>query len=78
MVKLFGWEHKVDDLLAEKRDEELRWVRVREIAQLTINLVNYTIPLAQMISTFFAFTVIMKRQLTRTYSSTVVMTVQEV
>ena len=66
MVKLFGWEHKVNDMIAIKRDEELRWVRMREVAQLIINLVNYTIPLAQMISIFFTFTVIMKRQLTRT------------
>ncbi|VDC01970.1 unnamed protein product [Peniophora sp. CBMAI 1063] len=64
MVKLFGWEHKVADILAVKRDEELHWVRLREIAQLTINLVNYTIPLLQMISIFFTFTVIMKQQLT--------------
>ena len=66
MVKLFGWEHKVNDMLGVKREDELRWVRLREFTQLLIDAVNYTIPVLQMISIFFTFTVIMKRQLTRT------------
>ncbi|KAJ3819299.1 hypothetical protein F5880DRAFT_1595008 [Lentinula raphanica] len=50
MIKLFGWERKMEIRIGEKRDEELVWIRRRQILE--------TIPLVTMIATF---TVIMKQ-----------------
>jgi hypothetical protein len=41
MIKLFGWEHKMSKLLYEKRDEELAWIKTRELASLSNNVVKY-------------------------------------
>ncbi len=41
MVKLFGWEKKMDDKIAEKRDEELVWIKKRKM----LDLLNGTIKL---------------------------------
>lgn len=37
MVKLFGWENKMKDRISEKRDEELVWLRKRQILDLINN-----------------------------------------
>jgi hypothetical protein len=34
MVKMFGWEQKISERVAEKRDEELKPYRSRELASL--------------------------------------------
>ena len=34
MVKLFGWEKKMDENIAEKRETELGWVRKRQVLDL--------------------------------------------
>ena len=34
MVKLFGWEKKMDKNIAEKRDTELGWVWKRQVLDL--------------------------------------------
>lgn len=36
MIKLFGWEPKINERVAEKRDDELRWIRRRQL----LNLLN--------------------------------------
>ncbi|PBK89704.1 hypothetical protein ARMGADRAFT_1167459 [Armillaria gallica] len=41
MIKLFGWEKKMDDKIAEKRDEELVWIKKRKM----LDLLNGTIKL---------------------------------
>ena len=64
MVKLFGWEAKMSDMLAKKRDEELEWIMSKELAGLANNVVNYFIPILQMIGTYASFTLIMKGNLT--------------
>jgi hypothetical protein len=39
MVKLFGWEPKVAERLAERREHELRYIKKRQI----LNLINMNI-----------------------------------
>ncbi len=36
MVKLFGWEPKIAARLAEKREQELQYIKLRQI----LNLIN--------------------------------------
>ncbi|KAJ6621777.1 hypothetical protein B0H10DRAFT_2015711 [Mycena sp. CBHHK59/15] len=50
MVKLFGWEGKMSDRIAGKREEELAWIRKRRLLDLASNLVNFIIPIATMIT----------------------------
>ncbi|KAI0052966.1 hypothetical protein FA95DRAFT_1579668 [Auriscalpium vulgare] len=49
MIKLFGWEPKIDDKIAEKRDLELKCVKKRQL----LNLFNGT--LKYMIATFAVY-----------------------
>ncbi|PBK89813.1 ATP-binding cassette transporter [Armillaria gallica] len=52
MVKLFGWERKMEERIAKKRDEELVWIRRKQLLDLLSGIINFLIP-----------TVIMKQQL---------------
>ncbi|KAI1795060.1 hypothetical protein LXA43DRAFT_1080347 [Ganoderma leucocontextum] len=71
MVKLFGWEPRVADQLAEKRENELTFIRKYKILELINNNVNFVIPIVTMIVTFATYTVIMGEVLTasRVFSS---------
>ncbi|KAE9395907.1 P-loop containing nucleoside triphosphate hydrolase protein [Gymnopus androsaceus JB14] len=60
MIKLFGWECRMDAKIAEKRDEELIWIRRRQVLEVFNGILTYVIPLLTMIVTFVTFTVIMK------------------
>ncbi|KZV64704.1 hypothetical protein PENSPDRAFT_656364 [Peniophora sp. CONT] len=64
MIKLFGWEQKIADRLAVKRDEELKWIKSRELATLATDILNHVIPLFQMVATYAVYTLIMKKELT--------------
>ncbi|KAJ3985397.1 hypothetical protein F5890DRAFT_1510435 [Lentinula detonsa] len=59
MIKLFGWESKMETRIAEKRDEELIWIRRRQILE-ALNGMITSIPLITMIATFVTY-VIMKQ-----------------
>ncbi|KAF8058246.1 hypothetical protein FPV67DRAFT_1565726 [Lyophyllum atratum] len=56
MIKLFGWEKKMNEKVAEKREKELFWVWRRQILDLINGNLNFLIPVATM-------TVIMKQEL---------------
>ncbi|KAF9786031.1 hypothetical protein BJ322DRAFT_1057551 [Thelephora terrestris] len=64
MVKLFGWEKKMDEKIAQKREEELYYQKKRLFLEILNGMVNFTIPVITMIVTFACYTVIMKEQLT--------------
>jgi hypothetical protein len=34
MIKLFGWEAKMENRIAEKREEELNWLWRRQVLEL--------------------------------------------
>jgi hypothetical protein len=40
MIKLFGWEPKVDKQIAEKREDELKWLWKRRLLDLLNNNVK--------------------------------------
>ncbi|KAJ3833329.1 hypothetical protein F5878DRAFT_646030 [Lentinula raphanica] len=66
MIKLFGWERKMEIRIGEKRDEELVWIRRRQILE-TVNAIitnmsiligtgyREIIPLVTMIATFVTY-----------------------
>lgn len=41
MVKLFGWESKIEQQVSEKRDEELFWIRRRQLLNLVYGNLKY-------------------------------------
>ncbi|KIJ45691.1 hypothetical protein M422DRAFT_778885, partial [Sphaerobolus stellatus SS14] len=64
MTKMFGWETKVNKLIAEKRDEELFLIKKRKIINVMNTNLKYTIPLASMLATFASYTLVEKKVLT--------------
>ncbi|KAI0066573.1 P-loop containing nucleoside triphosphate hydrolase protein [Artomyces pyxidatus] len=63
MVKLFGWESKIDQRVAEKREFELKNIRTKNILKFYTSLINYIVPVITMIVTFGTYTAIMKKEL---------------
>ncbi|KAK0480768.1 hypothetical protein IW261DRAFT_1474488 [Armillaria novae-zelandiae] len=69
MVKLFGWERKMNERISIKREEELVWIRRRQFLELLSGLINYVIPVLTMMATYATYhllslqTIIMKEQL---------------
>ncbi|KAH9053585.1 hypothetical protein EDB87DRAFT_1825596 [Lactarius vividus] len=64
MIKLFGWEPKISARLAEKREQELQYIKIRQILNLINGNINYLIPIITMVVTYITHTTIMKRVLT--------------
>lgn len=64
MVKLFGWEKKMDEKIAQKREEELHYQKKRLFLEILNGMVNFIIPVVTMIVSFACYTVIMEEQLT--------------
>ncbi|QRV86022.1 ABC transporter transmembrane region [Ceratobasidium sp. AG-Ba] len=63
MIKLFGWEKKVQKQVQEKREEELKWYKKRQILGLVNMNINYVLPLIVMIATFASHTLWFKKTL---------------
>ncbi|KAF7797043.1 hypothetical protein EIP86_008235 [Pleurotus ostreatoroseus] len=40
MIKLFGWEHQVNETIAEKRENELKYIWKRKILGLMTNIIK--------------------------------------
>ncbi|KAH9952289.1 hypothetical protein BGW80DRAFT_1430860 [Lactifluus volemus] len=64
MIKLFGWEPKIAERLAEKREQELRYIKIRQILGLVNGNINYVIPVVTMVVTYVTYTAVMKQALT--------------
>ncbi|KAG9310261.1 P-loop containing nucleoside triphosphate hydrolase protein [Chiua virens] len=64
MIKLFGWERKINDKIQDRRAEELVLIRKRSLLQLLNNLVNFVIPLVIMLITYSVYTLVARRNLT--------------
>ncbi|KZV63837.1 P-loop containing nucleoside triphosphate hydrolase protein [Peniophora sp. CONT] len=64
MIKLFGWEGRIAERLGTKRTEELRNFRRSQMIQLGINGVTLFVPVFQMVSTLWTFTIVMGGRLT--------------
>ncbi|EMD36164.1 hypothetical protein CERSUDRAFT_84254 [Gelatoporia subvermispora B] len=63
MIKLFGWEPRMADQIAQRRKEELALQRKYQILQFSVVVSNYVIPLITMLVTLFTYTVVMKEEL---------------
>ncbi|KAG2123601.1 hypothetical protein DEU56DRAFT_829341 [Suillus clintonianus] len=55
MIKLFGWEEKIDTRISEKREVELVWTWKTKILELLNNNLNYVIPLFTMMASYMSF-----------------------
>uniref|UniRef100_A0A0W0FN82 P-loop containing nucleoside triphosphate hydrolase protein n=1 Tax=Moniliophthora roreri TaxID=221103 RepID=A0A0W0FN82_MONRR len=53
MVKLFGWEDKMSRLIAEKREQELKWIKRYWWVQLLTQIINFLIPVITMVACYF-------------------------
>ncbi|KAG5728585.1 ATP-binding cassette transporter abc4 [Termitomyces sp. T112] len=67
MIKLFGWEKKMEQKIAEKREKELVWIWKRQILDMINGNLNFLIPIVTMIVTYSTYvgdnTIIMKQDL---------------
>ncbi|KAH7907307.1 P-loop containing nucleoside triphosphate hydrolase protein [Hygrophoropsis aurantiaca] len=63
MVKLFGWEPKMENRISEKREEELGWIWKQKILGIVNNNLTFVIPLLTMLSTYSTYTLIMGQSL---------------
>ncbi|KAF5311665.1 hypothetical protein D9611_009497 [Ephemerocybe angulata] len=64
MVKLFGWERKIQEKIDVRRDEELKWAWKVKILQVSISVVTPIIPTLAMLASYSIATLVMKIQLT--------------
>ncbi|PCH35077.1 hypothetical protein WOLCODRAFT_155747 [Wolfiporia cocos MD-104 SS10] len=64
MIKLFGWEPRVAEQLAEKRTEELEYQKKFRLLELLNRYITHLIPIMSMVVTYALFTAVMKEQLT--------------
>ncbi|KAG9314718.1 hypothetical protein JVU11DRAFT_5527 [Chiua virens] len=64
MIKLFGWERKINGKIQDQRAEELVLIRKRSLLQLLNNLVNFLIPLANILITYSVYTLVARQKLT--------------
>jgi len=66
MIKLFGWEPKVNDQIADKREEELTYVRIYKLLEFANGVTNFFLPCVTMVVTYTVYTLGMRQQLTGT------------
>ncbi|KAJ7094121.1 P-loop containing nucleoside triphosphate hydrolase protein [Mycena epipterygia] len=55
MVKMFGWEKKMNERIADKREEELNWIWKRKLLDLINEILNYMLPILTMLVTYGSF-----------------------
>ncbi|TFK30740.1 ATP-binding cassette transporter [Coprinopsis marcescibilis] len=55
MIKMFGWERKMDERIAEKRENELLFIWKRQILDLINGSLNFVIPVATMVASYATF-----------------------
>ncbi|KAG7095646.1 hypothetical protein E1B28_006368 [Marasmius oreades] len=55
MVKMFGWEQKMNDRISEKRDKEMFWIWRLRLLNMATMIINYVIPMSTMIATYATY-----------------------
>ncbi|KAF8994369.1 hypothetical protein BDZ89DRAFT_1123364 [Hymenopellis radicata] len=55
MVKLFGWETRMDERITSKRENEMIWIKYRQLLDLLNEVVNFIIPVITMIATYAVY-----------------------
>ncbi|ORY22510.1 hypothetical protein BCR39DRAFT_551500 [Naematelia encephala] len=64
MIKMFGWEGRIKERVANKREAELTLIWRRRLMTLAGALLNNILPMLTMTVTFAVYTVVQKKQLT--------------
>ncbi len=64
MVKLFAWEEKMKQRIAEKRDLELKQIKRKALLGTAISSVNWLLPILTMVITYGLYTTVQKQTLT--------------
>ncbi|WVR03866.1 hypothetical protein IAU60_000864 [Kwoniella sp. DSM 27419] len=64
MIKMFGWEDRVKERVASKREDELHFIWQRRLMSLLTHVLNNILPVLTMTTTFAMYTLVQKRQLT--------------
>ncbi|PBK89773.1 P-loop containing nucleoside triphosphate hydrolase protein [Armillaria gallica] len=55
MIKMFGWEGEISKRVAGRRDEELVWIKKKQLLGLVANLLNAAIPALTMLVTYATY-----------------------
>ncbi|KAK0480781.1 hypothetical protein IW261DRAFT_1685339 [Armillaria novae-zelandiae] len=55
MIKMFGWESEISKRVAGRRDEELVWIKKKQLLDLMTNLLNTAIPALTMLVTYATY-----------------------
>ncbi|KAL4267318.1 ATP-binding cassette transporter C [Pleurotus pulmonarius] len=63
MIKLLGWERRMNDRIRSTREEELVWLWKRKVLGLSNVVINFVIPIIVMVASFTVLTVVMKQDL---------------
>ncbi|KAF9449128.1 multidrug resistance-associated ABC transporter [Macrolepiota fuliginosa MF-IS2] len=63
MVKLFGWESEMQERIAVRRTDEVKWLWKRKVYDMIVETVNFLIPALTMLATYAAYTIIWKEKL---------------
>ncbi|ADV20810.1 ATP-binding cassette (ABC) transporter, putative [Cryptococcus gattii WM276] len=64
IIKMFGWEERIKERVAAKREEELTLIWQRRLMNLFTTLLNTVLPVLTMTVTFAVYTTVQKQQLT--------------
>ena len=70
MIKLFGWEPKVSEQLAEKREVELKYQFKFRMLELANGNFNFVLPLVFMLVSYAVFTLVMEQPLSGVFPAT--------
>jgi len=64
MIKMFGWESRIQERISARRESEIDLIWKRRLAELGANLCGIFLPTLTMTITFAVHTVIQKETLT--------------
>ncbi|WVQ74585.1 hypothetical protein IAR50_004186 [Cryptococcus sp. DSM 104548] len=64
IIKMFGWEDRIKERVAAKREDELTLIWQRRLMNLFTTLLNTVLPVLTMTVTFAVYTTVQKQQLT--------------
>nr|XP_019050369.1 ATP-binding cassette transporter [Kwoniella bestiolae CBS 10118]OCF29299.1 ATP-binding cassette transporter [Kwoniella bestiolae CBS 10118] len=63
MIKMFGWEDRIKERIAAKREDELHLIWQRRLMTLAVIILNNILPVLTMVVTFAMYTLVQQKQL---------------
>ncbi|WVQ64901.1 uncharacterized protein L199_003070 [Kwoniella botswanensis] len=58
MIKMFGWENRIKERIAAKREDELQLIWQRRLMSLSVVILNNILPVLTMVATFAMYTLV--------------------